>query len=541
MKKMLRVACCGMLCLLFFVQAFPIAQAYSSIAQAIDGVYRWKKGQNGGAASDMLFTAQFAQSAGDGCDWYMIAAGRDGLIDNPKAYLNFIAQYVTEKYRTANKLDRSKATEWHRIALAVLAAGGDPRKIGTDENGVPVDLIADGVYNRGLTVSLGKQGLNGWIWGLIALDSKQYAVPQDSFYTREQILKEILSYQLPDGGFSFVGTKSDSDTTAAALIALAPYASSGTAYTYTLKRGKTEVKRTVPQIVQQALARLSEIQLSSGGFTASGDETSESVSQVIIALCSIGIDPRSDRRFLKNGSSPVDALMSFRQNDGGFAHLQGGGSDSIAGEQALCALVALKRLENGMARLYDYTDGMTMKTAQSGSADSTSNKPSGSSHSSAVQTGNAFRGQQSSTAFGGDSSAAGSSGGQSFAGNQSREQSSPSSQNNTSSQNKSNNLSGDSGNTMQSAVQENSSKAGEQKKTHAVQNTPEEEKDGINPIIFIIIGAALIAGSFGFHLTKMKSRKEEDGQEEDFFESLKKYRDENADDGEDGKHDEKEK
>lgn len=542
MKKMLRTVCSCILCLLFFAQAFPAVQAYSGdITQVIDGVYRWKKEQNGGSGSGTLFTGQFAQAAGDGCDWYMIAAGRDGIRDDPKAYLTSIAQYVTEKYQTAGKLDRSKATEWHRIALAVLAAGGDPRKIGTDENGAPVDLIADGVYDRGYTASLGKQGLNGWIWGLIALDSKQYAVPQGSYYTREEILKEILSYQLPDGGFSFAGTKSDSDTTAAALIALAPYASSAAKYTYTLKRGKTQVTKDVPQIVQEALSRLSELQLSNGGFTASGDETCESISQVVIALCSLGIDPRGDKRFIKNGSSPVDAMLSFRQGDGGFAHMKSGGSDSIAGEQALCALVALKRYDRGMARLYDYTDSVTMKTAQSGSSGGTVNKPSASSKSSSGQTGNTSGNRQNSSASGGDGSTAGSSGGQSAGRDQSTAHSGVLS-NNEPSGSEPPKAAGNSGSAPQSAVQANASITGGTEKAGSSQGTAQDGQDGINPVFFVVIGIALIAGSFGFHFTKGRSKREEgaDG-EEDFFESLKKYRDEHPDDEKDVQDDEEEK
>lgn len=544
MRKMVRTVCCCMLCLLFFAQALPLAQAASGgITQAIDGVYRWKKEHNGGSGSGTLFTGQFAQTAGDGCDWYMIAAGRDGLTDDPKAYLKYIARYVTEKYRTANKLDRSKATEWHRIALAVLSAGGDPRKTGTDENGKPVDLVADGVYNRGNTASLGKQGINGWIWGLITLDSMQYAVPQGSFYTREDILKEILSYQLPDGGFSFAGTKSDSDTTAAALIALAPYASSGSSYTYTLKRGKTEVTRTVPQIVQEALSRLSELQLPSGGFTATDGETSESVSQVVVALCSLGVDPRSDKRFIKNGISAADALMSFQQGDGGFAHRKGNGSDSMAGEQALCALVALKRFDRGMARLYDYTDSVTMKTAQGGSSSgSASNKPSGSSQSNSdkIQGGSGSR--QDSPVTGGNVSSGGNTGGQGSDSVQSAAQSGTSSKNEEPSEKVSSHAPESSGSTGHSAVQANASAVDSPEKADGAQSAAEDEKDGINPLIFVVIGIALIAGSFGFHFTKGRSRKEEDEDDrEDFFESLKKYRDEYADEGKGGQDDEEEK
>lgn len=525
MKKTVRRLCTCVLCLLICLPALH-ASAYggSDVTAAANGVLQWRKAQNG-SASGRLFTESFAKTAGYGCDWYMIAAGRYGITDDRAAYLKQIAAYITEKYRTADKLDRSKATEWHRIALAVLSAGGDPRSIGKDENGSPVNLIADGVYNRGSTASLGKQGLNGWIWGLVALDSKQYAVPSGSFYTREDILKEILSYQLPDGGFSFAGTISDCDTTAAALIALAPYVSSGRQYTYTLKRGKQEVTKTAAQAAQAALARLSDIQLSTGGFASSGEETSESTSQVIVALCSLGIDPQSDKRFIKNGNSPLDALMAFRKTDGGFAHLKGEGSNSIAGEQALCALVSLHRLYNGMARLYDYTDGVTMKAVSNGSTSSgagsgTDKKPA-SSQSGSHQSGGSLakQGQASSQNSRQDASSA-------IHNNSSAVSERTSSPEEPSSQKETQQSLGvSSGEAAQAiASAQASSQAGAEKAPESAQ-----EDDGINPIIFIIIGAALIAGSLGFHFARMRSRKAQGTEEEDFFESLKAYREEHPD------------
>ena len=95
----------------------------------------------------------------------------------------------------------------------MLAAGGDPTSFGVCD-GEKIDLVADGTYNRGKTTSLGRQGINGWIWGLIALDSKRYSVPADAYYTRDDIITEILSRQLPDGGFALSGAASDPDLTA---------------------------------------------------------------------------------------------------------------------------------------------------------------------------------------------------------------------------------------------------------------------------------------------------------------------------------------
>lgn len=529
MKKTVRRLCACVLCLLACLPALPAA-AYSGsdVTSAINGVINWKKAQ-GGSTSGRLFTESFAKTAGNGCDWYMVAAGRYGLQDDREAYLKHIAAYITDKYKTADRLDRRKATEWHRIALAVLAAGGDPRSIGKDESGSPVNLIADGVYNRGNTASLGKQGLNGWIWGLVALDSMQYAVPNGSFYTREDILKEILSYQLPDGGFSLAGTISDCDTTAAALIALAPYVSSGRQYTYTLKRGRQEVTRTAVQVTEAAVERLSELQLSTGGFTASGEETSESISQVIVALCSLGIDPQGDKRFIKNGNSALGALMSFREKDGGFAHLRGEGSNSMAGEQALCAFVSLHRLYNGLARFYDYTDGITMKAipgggASSGTSSGTDKKPS--------QGGDGSR--QNSGAPGGGTQAqqGGSSGGgnppqgsSAIQGGSSSQR--PSGTGDTSSQKETRQSGGAS--SGEAAQANASAQAPSQSGAENAHEGAQEDNGGINPVIFIIIGAALIAGGLGFHFARIRNKKQEGNEEEDFFESLKTYREEHPD------------
>lgn len=70
--------------------------------------------------------------------------------------------------------------------------GGDPTRIGADENGSPINLIADGTYDRGKTVSLGRQGITGWIWGLIALDAMRYEIPNGAYYSRDDIITEIL-------------------------------------------------------------------------------------------------------------------------------------------------------------------------------------------------------------------------------------------------------------------------------------------------------------------------------------------------------------
>jgi hypothetical protein len=70
-----------------------------------------------------------------------------------------------------------------------------------------------------------------------------------------------------------------------------------------------------------------------------------------VALCELGIS-LEDPRFVKNGNTLVDALMRFRKEDGSFSHLLNESSDLLATEQALCALIALVRMEQGRGPLY---------------------------------------------------------------------------------------------------------------------------------------------------------------------------------------------
>ena len=157
----------------------------------------WKKTDVGSTPNGYLINDEFLTQAGTTPgDWYPIGLGRLGVKDNQEGYLAVINDNVQNRYQTTAKLDKAKATEWHRISLAVLASGGNPRRMG--ENG-DIDLIADGTYNRvdgkGNGI-LGKQGINGFIWGLIAVDSMQYEVPENAYYSRDDMILNILNRQL---------------------------------------------------------------------------------------------------------------------------------------------------------------------------------------------------------------------------------------------------------------------------------------------------------------------------------------------------------
>ena len=303
-----------------------------------------------------LLTRQDVLPAGQSsvADWYAIAMARCGISEDYETYLAALKTYVESAYAESGGLSANKATEWHRVALAVTALGGDAAAFGTKPDGTTIDLIADGCYDCVVEGGPGAQGLNGWIFALLALDAGGYQAPEGARYTRETIIEAIVSAQGEDGGFSLTGDALDADITAMALQALAPYAD-----------GQAEV-------IDRALAALS----ADGGFASWGAENAESAAQVVMALCALGIDPAADERFCKEGGSAVTALLGFRVEDGSFAHV-GGTSDAMASEQGLQALEALRRFYAGEKRVFDMTDAVApvQWTADSAAAEETAGVP----------------------------------------------------------------------------------------------------------------------------------------------------------------------
>ena len=333
------------------------------LTPVIEDAISWCRGGNA-----ELLQGDFLQAAGTSAgDWYPIALGRLGIEDNYSGYLEALQTYVTEKYQTEEKLDAHKATEWQRIALAILAAGEDPTAFGVDPSGNAVNLVADGTYDRAKTERLGAQGVNGLIFGLLTMDAMRYDIPDGAADTRDSVITGILMAQDLDGGFALMQGESSADITAMALQALAPYYNSEESYTYETASG--EVTKRVRDCVAEALDYLSALQNADGNF-GTDSISSETTSQVLIALTALGIDPQTDERFVKDGVSALDGLLSFVTEDGGFAHTQadesgnGGEANAMAGEQALCALAAVARYQGGLRAFYDFRPEQTAEVKE---------------------------------------------------------------------------------------------------------------------------------------------------------------------------------
>ena len=278
---------------------------------------------------DLLETLGTPNVGSVGGEWMVIGLARSGRTV-PDGYYENVVKYVQENCDADERLDENRATDNARVILALTAIGKDVTNVGGHNLLAGLDEMSYVTY----------QGINGPIWTLIALDSHDYAPQGD--VTREKLIDAILGAQLPDGGWDMMGKAADTDITAMAIQALAPY---------------YDTNDAVKAAVDKALDALSAMQNDDGTFsTAFSGKTSESTAQVIVALTALGINPATDSRFIKNGLNAVDGLCSFYVDGGGFRHIASGDLDGMATEQSYYALAAYYRLLAGQTSLYDMSD-----------------------------------------------------------------------------------------------------------------------------------------------------------------------------------------
>lgn len=295
MKRIGKVAVAVCMALIIAVQtAFP-AFAHSN---EIEDIFSYFTAEDG-----------FYDGLGFGeNDWAAYCRLRLYGTDGAEDYLRRVQSSAEELMKSEGFV---KPTELQRAAIVLSAADMCSEQ-----------LINAAVYNN---EKLDRQGINAYIWALIAANCCEISQPENALNTKSSLAEYLISKQLSDGGFALKGTAADTDITAAVIYALAPLREDD----------------SVAGSLEKAEQCLVSLQLDSGGFTSMGIENCESVAQAIIAMSALGYD-ESDSRV----SSAVSALMGYRNIDGGFSHI-GGESSGIATTQSLQALTALELGKRG--------------------------------------------------------------------------------------------------------------------------------------------------------------------------------------------------
>lgn len=292
--------------------------------------------------------------------WYVIGMKRSdqgaSAAYTNTYYNNLLANLVENNW----VLTRSKYTEYSKLILGMTAIGVDASDVGGHNL---FHYLSDFTQVK-------KQGVNGPIWALIALNSHpSYGIPQNGSAaeqtTEEGIIRYILSRQIQSSekgfGWSLKDT-ADPDVTGMAIQALAPY------YLGEKLLPDPVLKTQITVAVDSALNWLSAVQRKdSGGYSSMGVENMESCAQVIMGLIALDIDPEEDLRFCKNGRSVMDAMLSYYlPGQGGFCHVKAGGENNgggnpgelngMATEQGLYTMVAYTRMKAGKTGLFTMSD-----------------------------------------------------------------------------------------------------------------------------------------------------------------------------------------
>lgn len=253
-------------------------------------------------------------------------AGEEGFASAAQKNL-FVAQAQA-------KIRPNYPTDYERVALMMTAQGVDASAL--------IEQIA-------AFPQTAMDSVNAQAFALLAYDAANYALPKDAVNTRQSAIAYLLAHQNADGGWSYDGSTSDASMTSMVLSALAPY------------RGQ----RAVEAAITQGVDCLSTLQDAGGGFVSWGTRNSNDAAMVTIALTSLGIDAGADSRFVKNGHSVLENLLSFATADGQFGHDSNAQADAFATEQGFRALIAYSRYRTEGYHLYRF-EGALCEPVQPG-------------------------------------------------------------------------------------------------------------------------------------------------------------------------------
>ncbi|MFB6646750.1 DUF4430 domain-containing protein [Bacillus toyonensis] len=255
-------------------------------------------------------------------DWVALGLSRSGKNVPIEAQLNYVKE-VTEKVE--KRINRFSATDLARTIIMMNAMSADPKKVGGHN-------LVQKLYESDKVNSV-----TGYTFALLAFDTNKYEIPVEAKWNRVALVDAILNTQHTDGGWTYTssGSKdsaSSVDVTGMVLSALAPY------------QDRPDVKPAV----QKAVAYLYNEQLKNGGFSADGQENSNSTAQAIIGL-SLVKDVNQNRLH-----KAVQSLLSYQLPNGEFKWLPSDqNGNGMATEQALLALVQFKEIGKS---IYDWSN-----------------------------------------------------------------------------------------------------------------------------------------------------------------------------------------
>ena len=248
-------------------------------------------------------------------------------------YINLAVNQLLTKKGDYGDLD---AAGYDKIILALTAIGIDPAQLYPVNSNTPVSAIAG--------LNSVTQSTSAWSapFTLAAYQQKKDVSTKNY---ENALIDALLKAQKDDGSWDEFGTI---DTTANVIAGLSFYAE----------------REDVSAAIENGIGYLSSKQKDNGAFDdgqtgqyAAGINAN-STAMVIVGLCAAGVNPDTDKRFIKNEKSALDGLLSFAPADhSGFGKQNNTKSDPGATEQGFRALIAASQvMSTGKAyNIYDFS------------------------------------------------------------------------------------------------------------------------------------------------------------------------------------------
>lgn len=239
--------------------------------------------------------------------------------------------YYADLCREVQSGGRLLPTDLFRMVVATLVMGKDPTNV------AGVNLI-EKMCNY---PNLDRMTSNMISFTLLALDAKDYEVPQGALWTREALIEKLLTFQNACGGFGLSSADTYGvDVTAMILQALAPY---------------RDMKQ-VDLAFEKALEYLRSEMTNDCGYINEGDDNGCTAAQVLTALSVAGIDPLDpDNGFTRGNHNLVKKLDEFKRDTGYTTFMKNNQADGMGTSQIGYALEAYRRFVQGESSLFDLT------------------------------------------------------------------------------------------------------------------------------------------------------------------------------------------
>lgn len=227
-------------------------------------------------------------------------------------------------------LGQSSVSEsaYAKTILALAAQGIDPTQLYAAGSTTPIDAVS----------ALAALSHSSSAWSATYTMAALQLGQNDTTAAEQALLSAVLANQEADGSWNEWGTI---DTTANMLAGLSFYAGD----------------EAVDAAIEQGVAYLASQMSDAGTYTDGYGYNSNSTAMVVIGLAAAGVNPDTDPRFIRNGSSVLDGLLSFAVGSEGFGYQDNTAVSAYSTEQGFRALIAAWHMLSGddSYNVYDFT------------------------------------------------------------------------------------------------------------------------------------------------------------------------------------------